>query len=270
MTCKPVMFSDYYKVLGVKQNASIPEIKSAFRKKAKRLHPDMQGGGGDRGTIDEFNLIKSAYDALLKKKEDQFLRDFTDAKNYQNTNDYKPFNYHDYLMFERTDFEAKAKLIFFDLLHAREDEAVFVYLNMTKSHANFLLSYWFPKEDFMDLGYILCEELEAREEYYDAIVLLEEIIKLEREKRYFKGFFSEVIKFTWGILKKNIDKVLSDELALDVWERALEMGLSPERNLFILKKMALCYKRIGDEELAAYYDDLSKKDPFVLKKILLK
>lgn len=241
--------SDYYKVLGVRREASIPEIKSAFRKKAKKLHPDLSAAS----TNEQFNLLKEAYDALLKKKEETFFREFSHSARYEADATYKPFNYHDYLMYERTDFEAKAKLIFFDLLHKMEDEAVFVYTNMVKSHVDFALSFWFPKEDFMDLGYILCEELVARDEYYDAVILLEEIIRLEKERRYFKVFFPEVIRFTWNILKHNIDGVLSDELALDVWERCVLMGFPPERNAFMYKKMAACYKRIGDNVLYEKY-----------------
>ena len=66
----------------------------------------------------------------------------------------------------------------------------------------------------MDYGYILAEELVLREEFYDAFILLEQIIKMEYSYSYFYIFFPEVINFTLTILKRNIDGVLSDELAL--------------------------------------------------------
>tara|TARA_B100001250_G_C19665480_1_gene729061 strand:- start:731 stop:895 length:165 start_codon:yes stop_codon:yes gene_type:complete len=34
-------FKDYFKILGVKRNATDQEIKSAFRKLARKLHPDL-------------------------------------------------------------------------------------------------------------------------------------------------------------------------------------------------------------------------------------
>ena len=68
------------------------------------------------------------------------------------------------------------KLIFFDLMHNREDEAVAEFKQMNMSCVGFSLKKWFTREDFMDFGYILAEELAIRCEYYDAIILLEQII----------------------------------------------------------------------------------------------
>ena len=48
-----------------------------------------------------------------------------------------------------------------------------------KKNADFSLKKWFTREDFMDYGYILAEELVIRGEYYDAFILLEQIIKME-------------------------------------------------------------------------------------------
>ena len=136
-------------------------------------------------------------------------------------------------------------------LIARElTEAVKEYKRMKMSHINFSLKKWFTREDFMDYGYILCEELVIRGEYYDAILLLEEIINMERSYQYFRLFFPEVMTFTLNILKRNIEGYMNDELALDVWERALDLGFSNKDDAFFLKKMAGIYSKLGDEATA--------------------
>ncbi|MCC7275849.1 MAG: J domain-containing protein, partial [Alphaproteobacteria bacterium] len=68
---------DPYKVLGVPRTASAAEIKQAYRKLAKKLHPDMQPGGraGDR-----FKEVTAAYDLLSDAdKRGRFDRGEIDA-----------------------------------------------------------------------------------------------------------------------------------------------------------------------------------------------
>jgi molecular chaperone DnaJ len=53
---------DLYKVLGVGRNASDEEIKKAYRKLARRYHPDTNAG--DAGAEERFKEISAAYDVL--------------------------------------------------------------------------------------------------------------------------------------------------------------------------------------------------------------
>ncbi len=57
---------NYYKILGVKKNASEKEIKGAYRKLALKYHPDRNRG--DKKAEEQFKLINEAY-AVLSDKE---------------------------------------------------------------------------------------------------------------------------------------------------------------------------------------------------------
>ncbi len=64
---------DYYEVLGVDKNASQAEIKSAFRKMAKKYHPDINK---EEGAEAKFKEVGEAYSVLgdeqKRKQYDQF------------------------------------------------------------------------------------------------------------------------------------------------------------------------------------------------------
>jgi len=55
-------YKDYYKVLGVEKEASTDEIKKAFRKLARKHHPDVNPG--DKKAEVKFKEINEAYEVL--------------------------------------------------------------------------------------------------------------------------------------------------------------------------------------------------------------
>jgi hypothetical protein len=57
---------DYYKILGVKSNASYADIKSAYRKLARKSHPDLNP---DSKAAREFALLSKAYHVLSNPQD---------------------------------------------------------------------------------------------------------------------------------------------------------------------------------------------------------
>ncbi|MBN2408775.1 MAG: molecular chaperone DnaJ [Candidatus Aminicenantes bacterium] len=65
------MEKDYYRTLGIGRNASAAEIKKAYRKLARKFHPDLNPG--DKAAEAKFKEIQEAYSVLIDpKKKSQY------------------------------------------------------------------------------------------------------------------------------------------------------------------------------------------------------
>ncbi|MEG3840920.1 J domain-containing protein [Microcoleus sp. herbarium14] len=77
-------FRNYYQILGVPKDASADEIKKAYRRLARQLHPDVNPG--DKSADDRFKDINEAYDILSdidkRAQYDQFSK-FWKQKGFQ-------------------------------------------------------------------------------------------------------------------------------------------------------------------------------------------
>src|SRR5208337_1977351 len=58
---------DYYEILGVKKSASAEEIRKAFRKLARKYHPDVNPG--DKKAEEKFKELSEANDVLSDEKK---------------------------------------------------------------------------------------------------------------------------------------------------------------------------------------------------------
>jgi molecular chaperone DnaJ len=60
---------DYYQTLGVGRDADVDEIRKAYRKLARKHHPDLNPG--DKAAEDRFKKVQEAYDILSEPKKRQ-------------------------------------------------------------------------------------------------------------------------------------------------------------------------------------------------------
>jgi curved DNA-binding protein CbpA len=220
----------YYDILQVSTSCSQEDVKRAFRRRAKELHPDV--AASNRRSVEEMRLLIEAYETLI----DPELR-----REYDRTRGIVPeeyrFDYREFLRKRTHDLVSQSKLIFFDLLHSNEDEAVRLF-DRLNARGTFDLSDHLDREDFMDCAFLLAEEYERRESYIRAFELLLAIVYFEREKPYFRHFFVEVVDRLRNLVCFKMPDRVSADLVLDCLEQLIDQDFSRKETAFFYKKAA--------------------------------
>jgi len=212
---------DYYKLLGVKPGASAAEIKKAFRKKAKKLHPDI-AGASHSGAM---RKLIAAYEALS-----DLNRRFDYDRAYSSYAKKTGFDYRTWLN-EQEKPEYKAKLIFYELLHLQEDKAIEIWRKY--GGLDFQLEKHMEREDWMDCQYILAEELDRRHFSFEAFKLLAVILAEEHRRPYFNHFTVDIKNYVKTIVNKRLKQQVDDETWIACMKSLMGVGFSDyEENAF--------------------------------------
>jgi len=78
--------TDYYELLGVSRKASAKDIRAAFRKLARKYHPDLNPG--DKASEEKFKQLQEAYDVLSDSKKRQMYDQYGFYSENVPTGDY--------------------------------------------------------------------------------------------------------------------------------------------------------------------------------------
>lgn len=252
---------NYYDILGIPPDSNQSAIKSAFRKKAKKYHPDLnrnRSGNGD-GTEREpdgspaekmrkspvasvgesaMRLLLEAYrilsDVEKRRAYDRALR----KRRLQEGG----FDYRTFLKERSHDPESQAKLIVFDLLHNLEDEALDVF-ERSKSFGDFRLERWLDRGDAMDAEYCIAEEYEKRGRLLKSYSIYKRLIAMEHEKPWFRYYYDVLaLRFRTLVLQKLPGRIDEDDY-LDRLDEAIALEVGVRDTAQFLRKKAEVHLR---------------------------
>ena len=230
----------YYDLLDVDVSSDTNEIKRAFRRKAKQLHPDTMAVRTDN---DRMRMLIEAYETL---------RDAERRQQYNRLHTIIPhryrFNYRQFLRERRDDMFSQSKLIFYDLLHDWDDEALELYDRHFRYGRNDMTNYM-SRADFMDCAFLLAEAYTNEGQSIEAYRLLVRIARYESEQPYFRHFFVEIVDRIRNLVCKRMIGRVSDEMMVDFLYELIEIDLSPQDTAtYYRKAMDLHRKRHWNAE----------------------
>ena len=234
---------NYYEVLGITRNSTAQQIKKAFRKRAKEIHPDLSREDTTRSE-ERMRLLLSAYEILsdLEKRAqyDRALGVFLTQRG---------FDYREFLKSRINDFRSQSKLIFHDLLTNHQDEAVSLYESLTVTRGMDLEKYM-TREDYMDCAFLLAEVFESKGRLADAYDLYKKLYLYEMEAPYFNHFTEELIDRLRSLICFRMIETLSLRDSIRYLNEAIVFDFSRKDNAFFYKKLAEVYSTLGETENA--------------------
>jgi curved DNA-binding protein len=81
-----MQFKDYYEILGVEPGAGETEIKTAYRRLARKYHPDVSR---EKGAEERFKAVNEAYE-VLRDKDKRAAYDQLKAQGYRPGEEFRP------------------------------------------------------------------------------------------------------------------------------------------------------------------------------------
>lgn len=241
---------NYYDVLGVAAEASSKDVKSAFRRLAKKHHPDTTASAGVRAAARAseaaMRLILEAYRVL----SDPEKRRIYDRTLRRKAAEEGGFDYRLFLKARPNDPESQAKLVVFDLLHGLEDEALEIF-ERARSFEDFRLERYLERGEAMDAEFCIAEEYEKRERWVKAYTIYRRLIVMEAEKPCFRYFFEVVAMKFRALALLKLQKALDGEDYCDRLEEAAGLELPRRDRAQFLRKKGEVQLREGDAAGAA-------------------
>ena len=247
---------NYYQILEIGRNASAPEIKRAFRKLAKRYHPDKLhtdfGPDEVAHAKHKFREICNAYDVLQDEKRksdyDRILQNIErQKKSYR--------SYYDRFNELNQDF-TKLELLFQALLHQNYETGISIYEQLCqrceKKGTKWCIDDFFNYEDSRDCEFLIAEAYqnlgfsngngsisERHRKIELAMQIYESLLSAEGERPCFKHFIKEV--------KERLKRIYLYHFSVEGYEQMTQLPLAKIQALKLPKReTAWMYKKIAE------------------------
>ena len=247
---------NYYQILEINRDATTIEIKSAFRKLAKRYHPDKQDISKNSDDVanaeQKFNQVCNAYDVLQdEKRKTDYDRILQNLERQQQSHR----SYYDRLNKLNQDY-SKLELLFQALLHQKYETGISMYEQLCsrceQNGKKWCIDDFFNYEDSRDCEFLIAEayqnlaftngngsDSERHRKIELAMQIYESLLSAEGRRPCFKHFIKEV--------KDRLKKIYLYCFSVEGYRQTSQIPLSKISALELPKReTAWMYKKIAE------------------------
>lgn len=227
----------YYDVLDVGRAAGKGEIKRAFRRLAKRYHPDTNLQD-EQGAAKRLKEVIKAYRVLSNDRERARYDVGLDTGRVSVLPDRE---------FHRMSISERCRQILDELLKGDGQEALAEYEELRKAEKGFDLSRYLSTCDYLDCIFLLAEQYECAGRYHEAAVFYEELYRREKNPPRHRFFFTEVEERIKKLYTRRLPREAENpEKEIECYERILSFDIDRSERAFILKKIAEVHCTTGN------------------------
>jgi curved DNA-binding protein CbpA len=232
---------DHYMTLEIECNASDEDIKQAFRRLAKKFHPD-KNPGKEKVAERRFKQITAAYEILSNRR----ARNTYDRLLKASRASVRDSRRENLRRRAKENVVYLCQLMLFELLNQNAQSALEIYEELKSKNPHFSLEPYMSYGDTRDCEFLLGEAYHQRGRLSEAARLYERALEQEKRKAYFRGFAQEIEIMLKDVYLQRIAKAeRSEEIAVNI-SKVLTLNISSREIARIHKKAAESYFKMGD------------------------
>ena len=240
----------HYDILKVEKTASGEEIKTSFRRLAKKYHPDSNPSR-KRWAHEKMLRILAAY-SVLRDSDRRNIYDRTLPKRKEKE---LRQTYWDMLRRREGDTAAKAKLLLFDLVRGKRVMALRLYEELVSGKGDFNLIDYLSVPDYLDCKFLLAEAYQLAGNIDEALRLYREVYLDDKRCSYYHHFSGEIKDRITRICCHDIPRMRSPCEALECFGRMEDLKFTKRDRAHFYKKVAESYASLDNLAGAGFYLD---------------
>ncbi|MFN0058901.1 MAG: DnaJ domain-containing protein [Planctomycetota bacterium] len=241
--------ADHYAVLWITPQATLADVRAAFRQRLLGLHPDKAGRQVASGEIEEvLRAFETLRHPLLRKNYD--LQRTLRAGGPPAASSLPHVT-------ESARPKHQARAVLFYLYKERPAEALARLAALGPKPLEFLACY-LEDEEIIDAAFLFGEYYQEQKAYFEALGWYQEVLRREHSRRQHRTCFAETVSRVKQLVLRHVVPAVQPRRSLEYLDRLERLGLDARERVEVYMRRSQCHRELNEPELAAAQLDLAR------------